>query len=52
MTSDNKDDSVGAVEVAVLPRETWEHVKRSLEKFEAHLENAKLLSSAGHLPCV
>ena len=46
MATDNEDDSPTEVEVPVLPRETWEHVKRSLEKFEAHLENAKLLSSA------
>ena len=48
MATDNEDDSPTEVEVAVLPRETWEHVKRSLEKFEAFLENAKLLSSAAH----
>ena len=42
MTSDNKDDSVGAVE---LTPEMWERVKGSLMKFEAALEDAAGQSS-------
>ncbi len=42
MTSDNKDDSVGAVE---LTPEMWERVKGNLMKFEAALEDAAGLSS-------
>ena len=42
MTSDNKDDSVGAVEVTP---EMWERVKGILMKFEAALEDAAGLPS-------
>ncbi len=45
MAANSKDDSPVETEVAVLPRETWEHVKGSLETFEAFLENAELLSN-------
>ncbi len=45
MAADNEDDNPVEIEIAALPRETWERAKDSLETFEAFLENAELLSS-------
>jgi hypothetical protein len=45
MATDSEDDPPVETEVAVLPRETWERVKGSLENFEAFLEYAEALSN-------